>query len=341
MCASKVPGQRRTQRVLAAILASLIGASQIASAQIPNPAALQEFERYVRLTERRMEAEVRPGGAFLRIEGLPAETRQQDEALLRNGEVVTERLETRDGDREIETPGALIHHWVGTIFIPDVSLDQVLAVVQDYDRHQEYYAPQVLKSKLVVRGGDDLEFICASSRRMSSPWFSTRNMTSAIPASTPFALIAAPSALGSRSWSMPESRTNALFRRAKITACYGASIPSSASSSAVAGFTCSAKRFRSRATSRWDWVHSLAHSSRASRRHRSSSRCAKRATRSHRKSSPTKSKTEANSWSIKKGKQKNSKPQRCFKKQPGCKRVSPRRLSAASCPGWRRDCRAG
>src|ERR1700722_5719932 len=67
------------QRVLVAILASLTGVPQIASAIAPGPTALQEFERYVQLTNRRMDAEVRPGGSFLRIEGFTVETRQQDE----------------------------------------------------------------------------------------------------------------------------------------------------------------------------------------------------------------------------------------------------------------------
>ncbi len=142
------------QKFPVAILASLTGVPQIASAIAPDPTALQEFDRYVQLTERRMAAEVPPGGPFLHIKGFTAETRQQDEARLRNGDVITERLETRDQDHAIEPSGALIHHWVGTIFIPGASLDQVLAVVQDYDRHQQYYAPQVLQSKLIARSGD-------------------------------------------------------------------------------------------------------------------------------------------------------------------------------------------
>jgi hypothetical protein len=141
------------QKFLVAILASLTGVPQIASAIAPDPTALQEFDRYVQLTERRMAAEVPPGGPFLRI-GFTAEARQQDEARLQNGDVITERLETRDQDHAIEPSGALIHHWVGTIFVPGASLDQVLAVVQDYDRHQQYYAPQVLQSKLIARSGD-------------------------------------------------------------------------------------------------------------------------------------------------------------------------------------------
>ena len=157
MHASKARARTIARRVLAAVLTSLLGLPLTVSAITPDPTALQEFDRYVWLTEQRMEAEVRPGGAFLRIEALPAETRLQDEALLRNGEVITERLETRDQDRQIETPGALIHHWVGTIFVPRVSLDQVLGLVQDYDRHQQYYAPQVVRSKLIARSGDEFK----------------------------------------------------------------------------------------------------------------------------------------------------------------------------------------
>jgi hypothetical protein len=121
----------------------------------PSQSALDQFDRYVRLTEQRISAEWEPSGAFLRLDTLPPEARSRDDARLRNGEVVTELLQTRDGDREIETPGALIHHWVGAIFIPNASLDQVLALVEDYDRHDEYYAPQVAKSKLLSRSGND------------------------------------------------------------------------------------------------------------------------------------------------------------------------------------------
>jgi hypothetical protein len=157
MHGSKSRAQRLAPRVFAAILASLAGLPQTVSAVTPGPTALLEFDRYVRLTEQRMEAEVRPGGAFLRFEALPAEPRLRDEALLRNGEVITERLDTRDQDREIEIPGGLIHHWVGTIFIPGGSLDQILGLVQNYDRHQQYYSPQVLKSKLIERSGDEFK----------------------------------------------------------------------------------------------------------------------------------------------------------------------------------------
>ena len=48
----------------------------------------------------------------------------------------------------------MIHHWVGAVFIPGAKLDDVLAVLQDYDQHAEYYAPDVERSKIESRDGD-------------------------------------------------------------------------------------------------------------------------------------------------------------------------------------------
>ena len=121
------------------------------------PEAVQGFDQYVRLTEGRLQGELAPGGAFLWVDGLPEPRRSEVFARLQGGEVISEKLETTDPSGHSSTPGALIHHWVGTIFIPGASLAQVLAVVQDYDRHAEYYKPDVAQSKKVEQSGDDLK----------------------------------------------------------------------------------------------------------------------------------------------------------------------------------------
>jgi hypothetical protein len=48
----------------------------------------------------------------------------------------------------------LVHHWVGLAFIPGAKLHDVLDVLQDYDHHAVYYAPDVERSKLESRDGD-------------------------------------------------------------------------------------------------------------------------------------------------------------------------------------------
>src|SRR6202790_138634 len=132
-------------------------APSLANATELRPEAAQGFDKYVRLTERRMQGELAPGGVFLWADGLPEPRRSEAYARLQRGEVISVRLQTADPSGHSSTPGALIHHWVGTVFIPGASLAQVLAVVQDYDRHSEYYKPDVMQSKKVEQSGDDLK----------------------------------------------------------------------------------------------------------------------------------------------------------------------------------------
>lgn len=131
-----------------------------ADARPPSPAELKvatvdAFDRYVRLTEARNNAELKQGTRLLWIDGLPEADRTEAYAALRRGEVEMRKLETRQNEgATIDCPGGLIHHWAGVAFIPGAKLQDVLAVLQDYDHHAEYYAPDVERSKLESRDGD-------------------------------------------------------------------------------------------------------------------------------------------------------------------------------------------
>jgi hypothetical protein len=129
----------------------------LAAATDLRPEAAQGFDRYIRLTEKRMTAEVTPGGMFLWVDSLPAPSRSETIARLKRGEVVSEKMRTPDPSGNSATPGALIHHWVGTVFIPGASQRQVLALVQDYDHHTDYYKPEVVKSKTIEHAGNDFK----------------------------------------------------------------------------------------------------------------------------------------------------------------------------------------
>jgi len=137
------------------LVISLMAAPSPGAATELRPEAAQGFDQYVRLTERRMQGELATGGVFLWVDGLPEPRRSEAYARLQRGEVIAVRLQTANSSGHFSTPGALIHHWVGTIFIPGVSLPQVLAVVQDYDHHAEYYKPEVAQSRMVEHTGDD------------------------------------------------------------------------------------------------------------------------------------------------------------------------------------------
>src|SRR5262245_64583780 len=88
------------------------------------PASSAAFDRYARLTEQRINAEVARPSGFLWIDALPERRRAEILKGLQQGGVIIERLQTRDGSKEIDVPDGLIHHWVGTVFVPRASLKE-------------------------------------------------------------------------------------------------------------------------------------------------------------------------------------------------------------------------
>jgi len=114
----------------------------------------EAFDRYVKLVELRNEAELKRGTSLLWVDGLSDEKGREAYAGLKRGEVKLQKLELLDHQKPIACPGGMIHHWIGIVFIPSAKLDDVLGVLEDYDRHSVYYAPDVERSKIESRDGD-------------------------------------------------------------------------------------------------------------------------------------------------------------------------------------------
>ena len=173
-------------------MAVVLGAAEL------KPHTIAAFDRYVAATEARMQTELAGEAPFLWVDRLPDDDREQAYAYakLRAGEVVIDRLETRDGDEKIKIPDGKIHHWIGTVLIPGVTLAQTMALVRDYDRYAEIYSPDVRQSKLLRRDGSrfrvylqlfkknvvtvvlnteyDAEFVCLDDQRVYVPSYTTR-----------------------------------------------------------------------------------------------------------------------------------------------------------------------
>ncbi len=131
--------------------------SSPASAPVPvrlRPETVAAFDRYVRLTEERNEAELKRGSALLWIDSLANAPRTEGYAALKRGEVQIEQLSTLENGKPLVCPGGMIHHWVGLVFIPGAKLKDVLAVLEDYDHQSTYYSPDVERSKIESRDGD-------------------------------------------------------------------------------------------------------------------------------------------------------------------------------------------
>lgn len=114
------------------------------------------FDRYIGATEARIRAELQ-NGAFLFIDQWPESHRTEAYAQLREGQILIRQVNTKEEGHPIDVPHGLIHDWVGVLFIPNASLPRTLAVVQDYDHHQDIYKPEVRRSKLLERSGDNFK----------------------------------------------------------------------------------------------------------------------------------------------------------------------------------------
>jgi hypothetical protein len=129
----------------------------------PSPAAelkpetVAAFDRYVQQTEARMTSEVRPAGAFLYPDSLADPQKNDAYRRLRQGEILIEKLTTSKDGKSMSVPAGLVHHWVGITFVPGASLEKTLALAQDYDNREVIYRPDVIRSKLLSRSGDEFK----------------------------------------------------------------------------------------------------------------------------------------------------------------------------------------
>jgi hypothetical protein len=141
-------------RKLTLLICLLAGATAVITAADLTPATSAAFERYARLTEQRINAEVTRPSGFLWIDTLPQNRLAEVLRGLQQGGVIIERLHTRDGSKDISVPDGLIHHWVGTVFVPRVGVKDAVALMQDYNQHSKYFAPAIARSKLLERDGN-------------------------------------------------------------------------------------------------------------------------------------------------------------------------------------------
>ena len=127
----------------------LLWASAAHGAEL-KPQTVAAFDRYVRVTEQRMDAR----SGFLWLDSLQEAERTRTLDELRRGGLFIRSLQTQENGKPIEAPDGLIHHWVGAVFIPGSTIDQTVALLQNYDAHAEIYRPRVARSKLISRTDD-------------------------------------------------------------------------------------------------------------------------------------------------------------------------------------------
>jgi len=127
---------------LAVLVAALLLPAQSHGASL-KAETVAAWDDYVQKASGAMLDRARPGGCFLWTDEDPERM-----VKVRSGETV---VAPAPGASPRKIPGGLIHHWIGSAFLRDAKLDDILDVTHDYDRYKEFYRPSVIESKTVAR----------------------------------------------------------------------------------------------------------------------------------------------------------------------------------------------
>jgi len=121
-----------------------------ASAQIKvtlQPRTAEAFERYAKSVEQELAERWSGKREFLAIDESP-----DNLAKVMHGDVY---IRPGASKTPISIQNGLIHDWAGTIFMPNTTVQKVLQVMQDFDRHSQIY-PDVIQSRLISRRGNEV-----------------------------------------------------------------------------------------------------------------------------------------------------------------------------------------
>jgi hypothetical protein len=137
---SHFPQKGRRFKISAAVTFLILFAVTLSYAVELKPATLQGWNDYIRTVTASMEQRANGTHPFLCTDESPDVKKR-----VLAGEAVVDSHphdKIRDG---------LIHHWVGAIYFPGATIDQVSAVLGDFDHYKDIYTPMIVKSKCLER----------------------------------------------------------------------------------------------------------------------------------------------------------------------------------------------
>lgn len=113
-----------------------------------SPQTVSEFDRYAQGVEATLQERWSGKKNFFFIEDDPA-TKQR----VLNGGLFIKQM---NNGHPVEITSGLIHDWLGAIYMPNTSIQRVLAVLEDFDRHKDIY-PSIAESRTISRDGNNIK----------------------------------------------------------------------------------------------------------------------------------------------------------------------------------------
>ena len=122
---------------------------QVAKQVQLKPETIKAFDAYVARAEAVMQETLQASGPFLWC----------DLEMKRSMEVHEGKIATQfwTGRAPAKVPHGLIHDWIGGAFVPGATLEELLALIQNYDHHKNIYKPEVMDSKLIAHHDNEFQ----------------------------------------------------------------------------------------------------------------------------------------------------------------------------------------
>jgi hypothetical protein len=138
------------------LVAFLLAVSPLGAADL-KPTTAAAYERYVQEVEKQI-AQAHAAGRFLYMDSLPPAARDKALSEIKHGEIFVVPVEILGpAGKPSDVPDGMVHHWVGSTFIPRATLEQTMNVLFNYERYKDIYKPEVVGSRLLSRTDGDLK----------------------------------------------------------------------------------------------------------------------------------------------------------------------------------------
>lgn len=111
------------------------------------PATVSAFEAHVNAVEQELDARWKGQAPFVSLDA-----EKEDHQQLLAGDLL---VKPATSPNPIEISDGLVHDWVGAAYIPNTTVEKVLAVLQDFNNHANIY-PEVVRSRLLKHNGNEI-----------------------------------------------------------------------------------------------------------------------------------------------------------------------------------------
>lgn len=133
-------------RVLA-VMGTMVLCAAVAGANQLKTETSAAWDTYIAAVKADLQKRADGSVPFLWVSAQP-----NGEQRLQKGEILVARTA---GDAPDKVPHGMIHDWTGAVFVPGVTLERAIEVLDNYDRYKDFYKPQVAESQLMERNTDN------------------------------------------------------------------------------------------------------------------------------------------------------------------------------------------